>query len=79
MDDAIGKAVAACSRAVKLYPTSARARAKLAEAYAAAGDQPAFRREAEEALRLDRETPHPDKKLPAELRESLLRELNLPP
>ena len=79
VDDAIGKAVAACSRAVKLYPTSARARAKLAEAYAAAGDQPAFRREAEEALRLDRETPHPDKKLPAELRESLLRELNLPP
>ena len=46
-------------------------RAKLAEAYRAAGEPAAFRREAEAALRLDQLTPHPDKKLPAELRSRL--------
>ncbi len=62
-------------RAVDLYPNSALHRARLAEAYLAAGDRTAFRREAETALRLDEITPHIDKKLPADLRESLLDSL----
>jgi len=69
------KAVAAYGQAVRLYPTSALSRAKLAEAYAAAGNRPAFRREAQAALRLDQATPHADKKLPAKLREKLRHDL----
>jgi hypothetical protein len=71
----IDKTVAAYARAVQLYPNSATDMAKLAEAHAAAGDQTAFRREAEAALRLDAATPHADKKLPAKLREKLARAL----
>ena len=56
---------------MQLYPNSALYRAKLAEACRAAGDQPAFRREAEAALRLDNLTPHTDKKLPADVRNRL--------
>jgi cytochrome c-type biogenesis protein CcmH/NrfG len=70
--DAIGKAVEAYREAVSLYPNSALYRARLAEAYRAAGEPLAFRREAEAALRLDQLTPHRDKKLPAELRNRLL-------
>jgi hypothetical protein len=73
--DAIQSAVEFYGRAMELYPNSAKLRAKLAEAYLAAGDRAAFRREAEIALRLDGETPHVDKKLPPETRERLLREL----
>jgi hypothetical protein len=73
--DALGKAVAAYEKAVELYPNDALCRAKLAEAYRAAGQRPEFRREAEEALRLDRLTPHADRKLPAGLRSRLLQGL----
>ncbi|MEN6450289.1 MAG: O-antigen ligase family protein [Thermoguttaceae bacterium] len=69
--EAIRGAVAAYRQAVALYPNSAIHHAKLAEAYRAAGDRSAFRREAEAALRLDRLTPHADKKLPADLRSRL--------
>jgi len=73
VDVALLKAVEAYRQAVRLYPNSAMNRAKLAEAYRAAGDLPAFRHEAEAALRLDKATPHNDKKLPADLRDQLLR------
>jgi O-antigen ligase len=76
---AIAKAAAAYAQAVRLYPTSALNWAKLAEAHAAAGDLPAFRREAEAALRLDAATPHADKKLPEDLRKKLARDLGRRP
>ena len=63
--DAIGKAVAAYRQAVRLYPNSALYRAKLAEACRAAGDQSAFRREAEAALRLDQHHPPHRQETPA--------------
>ena len=77
--DALDKAVDAYRHAARLYPNSAVYRAKLAEAYRAAGDQSAFRQEAEIALRLDDATPHLDKKLPAELQGRLSRGLNHAP
>ena len=72
-DEIRQKALAAYRRAVMLYPNGAVYRGKLAEAYRASGDMPAFRREAELALQLDGLTPHADKKLPADLRERLAR------
>ncbi len=72
---ALGKAVEAYQKAVELYPNSAVHRARLGEAYRAAGEPAAFRREAEAALRLDHLTPHPDKKLPADVRNRLLHGL----
>jgi tetratricopeptide (TPR) repeat protein len=77
--DALDKAVDAYRHAARLYPNSAVCHAKLAEAYRAAGDQSAFRQEAEIALRLDDATSHLDKKLPAELRSRLSRGLNHTP
>ena len=68
----VERAVEACSRAVELYPNSALCRAKLALAHKAAGQLEAFRREADRALRLDEQTPHADKTLPAGLRLELL-------
>jgi hypothetical protein len=68
----IEAAIEAYSRAVELYPTSGLCRAELALAHHAAGNLEAFRREADRALRLDEQTPHLDKKLPARLRERLL-------
>ncbi len=65
------RAVTAYSRAVMLYPNSARHRAWLALAHRATGDQQSFEQEAVEALRLDRLTPHADKKLPDALRGEL--------
>ena len=56
---------------MSLYPNNAVYRAKLAEAFRASGDQPAFRREAQLALQLDDATPHADRKLPAALRDRL--------
>jgi hypothetical protein len=65
------KAAAAFTQAVSRYPTSARCRAKLAFALQQTGDTEGFRREAAQALALDRLTPHADKKLPDELRRLL--------
>jgi tetratricopeptide (TPR) repeat protein len=73
--DAIEAAVAAYRHAVQLYPNNAVYRAKLAEACRAGGDEPEFRREAEAALELDSATPHSDKKLPADVRERLIHDL----
>ena len=73
--DAVQSAIGAYGRAVQLYPNSAICHARLAEAHFAAGDRSAFAREAEIALRLDRATPHKDKKLPSELRDRLRDEL----
>jgi len=67
----IDKAVAAHRRAVQLYPNSALHRAQLALALKAAGDDAAFRIEADEALRLDQITPHEDKKLLDTIRSRL--------
>jgi tetratricopeptide (TPR) repeat protein len=66
--DALGKAS-------WLYPTNASLHAELAGALADRGHVPLAVKEAEEALRLDRLTPHADKKLPAKLREQLLGDL----
>jgi cytochrome c-type biogenesis protein CcmH/NrfG len=71
----LSKAVEAYRQAVLLYPNSAQYRAKLAEALLAQGNTDDFPREAETALRLDRETPHLDKKLPDDVRSRLLRGL----
>ena len=73
---AVSRAVEAYLRTVDLYPNSALNRAKLAEAYRTAGDREAYRREAETALRLDKATPHADKKLPAVLRDRLKHNLS---
>ncbi|MBU4273321.1 MAG: O-antigen ligase family protein, partial [Planctomycetes bacterium] len=74
--NAVSKAVEAYRRTVDLYPNSALNRAKLAEAYRTAGDREAYCREAETALRLDKATPHADKKLPAALRDRLKHNLS---
>ena len=55
--------VHASRTAVRLYPTNASLRAWLAEASAEIGMIPDALTEGREALRLDRLTPHPDKKL----------------
>ena len=75
MPRAIHDALSAYQKAVELYPNSASYRAKLAEAYGASGDEPQFRQEAEAALRLDKATPHSDKKLPPEVRKRLRQRL----
>lgn len=51
-------------RAVELYPNQALGRAHLAQALSAAGRSDEARREAADALRLHRLTPHADQKLP---------------
>lgn len=51
-------------RAVELYPNQALGHAHLAQALSAAGHTDEARREAAEALRLHRLTPHADQKLP---------------
>jgi cytochrome c-type biogenesis protein CcmH/NrfG len=73
--DALQSAIEAYGHAVQLYPNSALCHAKLAETYLAAADRATFGREAKTALRLDRITPHQDKKLPRELRDRLRQEL----
>lgn len=67
------KALDRYQRAVMLYPNSAAARARLAVAYRTCGRQDDFQREAARALELDAITPHFDKKLPDDLRETLKR------
>jgi hypothetical protein len=66
-----GKIVEATRRAARLYPTSAELHAKLAEASAGIHMFQDAATEAAEALRLDRITPHPDKKLPESERRRL--------
>jgi O-antigen ligase len=63
--------VNAAAKAVKLYPNNASLHAELAEAAAAIGRFDLAAREAREALRLDRLTPHQDKKLPDAERKRL--------
>jgi hypothetical protein len=68
---AIEQAMEIARRAVQLYPGSGSDRARLAIIYQLFGDEAAYRREAQEALELDRHIPHEDKKLPADLRRKL--------
>ena len=67
--------VHATRTASRLYPTNATLHAELAEASAAIGMIPDAVREAREALRLDRLTPHLDKKLPDPVRKRLEAQL----
>ncbi len=66
-----GKIVAATRRASRLNPTDAQLHARLAEASAAISMYRDAVTEAEEALRLDRITPHLDKKLLDPVRSQL--------
>ncbi len=70
---ALEQAVDALRSAARLYPTSASLHGRLALMLAEMGRLAAAREEARQALRLDRTTPHADKKLPAELRTALER------
>ncbi|MDR3633791.1 MAG: O-antigen ligase family protein [Isosphaeraceae bacterium] len=70
-----GDAVQAARKATLLYPTNANLRALLAETSAEIGKLDDAVTEGEEALRLDRLTPHEDKKLPGAVRERLERQL----
>jgi hypothetical protein len=69
--EALDKAVAAYRRGVELYPNRCLYVAKLALACEMAGQRDAAQREAVTALKLDRQTPHADQKLPAKLRRAL--------
>jgi tetratricopeptide (TPR) repeat protein len=71
--DDLRDAVEAYQQAVQLYPNYPTGRAQLASALAEANEPEAAATEAAEALRLDGITPHADQKLPAELRDRLLR------
>ena len=68
---AIEQAIEIARRAVELYPGSGGDHAALAMIYRLAGDEAAYRREAQAALELDRRMPHEDKKLPEALRREL--------
>jgi hypothetical protein len=63
--------VEATRAASRLYPTNAALHARLAEASAEIGMFGDAVKEAQEALRLDGLTPHPDKKLAGPLRKSI--------
>jgi len=63
--------VKACRNAARIYPTSAAIRAELAQASAEMGMFPDAVREGNQALLLDRLTPHDDKKLPDRIRAGL--------
>ena len=67
--------VEAIRTASRLYPTNPELHARLAQASAGVSMYADAVSEAEEALRLDRLTPHLDKKLPQDLRDRLIREL----
>jgi hypothetical protein len=66
-----GEIVKETRKATLLYPTNATLHARLAEASAGVSMIGDAIKEAEEALRLDRIMPHPDKKLPPAERERL--------
>ncbi len=57
--------------AVRLYPNLAELRGEYALALSAGGDLALARRQADIARRMDRQTPHADKKLSPQLREQL--------
>ncbi|MEO6811151.1 MAG: O-antigen ligase family protein [Isosphaeraceae bacterium] len=67
----------ALARLTSLDPTNAALHAELAQVLATLNQVPLANREAREALRLDRLTPHLDKKLPAPVREALERDFPL--
>ena len=69
--DHAAAAVGCFRQAVAFYPNNPLLRAKLAISLKAHGAARESRLEAAEALRLDRLTPHEDKKLPADLRNTL--------
>ena len=66
-----GKIVEATRTASRLYPTNSELHARLAQASADISMFSDAVREANEALRLDRITPHADRKLPEALRRRL--------
>jgi O-antigen ligase len=66
-----GEIVKETRMATLLYPSNAGLHARLAEASAEISMFGDAAKEAEEALRLDRLTPHPDKKLPEDVRRRL--------
>lgn len=68
----------ALARLTDLDPTNASLHAEFARVLAALDQVPLADREAREALRLDRLTPHLDKKLPDPVREALERGLSQP-
>lgn len=70
---AMQKALGCFQQAASLYPNNALYRAQLAETFAALGYQPGMIREAKNALWLDQQMPHPEKKLPETLRAQLIQ------
>lgn len=67
-----GVIVNAARMASRINPTKAKIRADLAIASAELGEYSGAVKEAREALRLDKTTPHADRKLPREVRDSLV-------
>jgi len=61
-----------------LYPNSCQIRADLAESYLLAGDRAGYERERDEAFRLEKLTPHLDKRLSKEQRQRLSRTVLAP-
>jgi O-antigen ligase len=70
-----GEIVKETRTACRLYPSNALLHARLAQASAEISKFDDAVEEAEEALRLDRLTPHPDRKLPEPLRKQLEAQL----
>ena len=67
--------VRATRNAARIYPTSASLRAELAQASADIGMYPDAVREARQALLLDGQTPHPDKKLAKGVKDYLEKQI----
>lgn len=77
-ENLLAEAIRMLESAVSLYPNDCRKRADLAEAYLLAGDRNGYEDERAEAIRLDRLTPHLDKKLADEQRLRLTRSVLTP-
>lgn len=69
----LNRALECYAQAAALYPNDATHRAKYAVALALAGKRDEAVSERAQALQLDQTNPHPNKKLPGELREQLRR------
>ncbi|MCS7237091.1 MAG: O-antigen ligase family protein [Thermoguttaceae bacterium] len=65
------KATEAYRQAALRFATNAVVRAKFARALATVGKLPEAKQEAGQALELDRRNPHPDRKIPADLRQEI--------